>query len=334
MFKFFIIIFLLTSCGSPSLDIPKSDHFDGKRFFNPHKPKMDKPFGDLIKWKMKNSEKDWPKWVEITQTKPKKKRTETNEVIVTFINHNSLLIQIDGVNIITDPIYSDRTSPVSWAGPKRVKAPGVKYEDLPPIDLIIISHNHYDSLDTPTIHRMMKDHPAKVLIGLGSKHYIDVEFRDRVIEMDWQDEHKFKDLTLVFLPTQHWSKRTLTDLRKSLWGSFAIFGSKKIYFVGDTGYFHHFKEAGEKYNGFDLALIPIGAYEPRWFMKNAHINPEESFKVHQDLKSEFSIGIHYGTFQLTDEAIDDPIKDLTKVLKENPQAKPFIVLENGESHTL
>lgn len=330
---FAITLTLLFSCESPDINIKKSQHFNGEVFHNPGEPRLEKSFKDFLRWRFQSKREEWPKWVDIKQQKVPKDRVSYNELSVTFINHATLLIQIDGVNILTDPVYSKRTSPVSFLGPKRVKLPGVKFDDLPKIDLILISHNHYDSFDVKTLSQIIARDNPKILFGLGNAHYLKKKDRKNAIEMDWQDQFNFKDLTITFLPNKHWSKRTLFDTNKALWGSFAIVGSKQVYFAGDTGYGQHFKDIQKQFKYFDLSLIPIGAYEPRWFMKYAHINPEEAVIAHQELKSKKSIGIHFGTFQLTNEKIDDPQKDLAtarkkyKILDSN-----FIAPKQGQTY--
>ena len=327
-----ILIFYLTACGQPNIDIKKSDHFDGKVFHNLNEAKLQKSFKDFLKWRFTSKREEWPQWVDIKQQKPQKKRVERGELNIYFINHATTLIQIDGVNILTDPVYSKRTSPFSFLGPKRVKLPGIKFTDLPKIDIVLISHNHYDSFDVKTLDKIINRDDPKILFGIGNSYYLNNKNEKNITEMDWHDKYNFKNLEFVFLPARHWSKRGLFDTNKSLWGAFAILGSKKIYFAGDTGYSDHFKQAQKQFKYFDLSLIPIGAYEPRWFMKRAHINPEEAIMAHQDLNSKKSIGIHFGTFQLTNEKINDPIHDLEKARKKyNINDKDFFILEQGAS---
>lgn len=328
----FLALFSVMSCGVPALDYPESDHFDGEVFHNLNEVKSEKSFLKFLKWRFTSKREEWPEWIEIKQQKIKNQRNAKGDLSVTFINHATVLIQFDGVNILSDPVYSNRTSPLTFAGPKRVKRPGVKFDDLPKIDVIIISHNHYDSFDVRTLERLIKRDNPVILFGLGNSYYLKEEFRTKNIELDWHDEYVFNDLRFVFLPAKHWSKRGFSDLNKSLWGAFAIIGSKQIYFASDTGYSDHFKNAQKQFNEFDLALIPIGAYEPRWFMKQAHINPEEAVIAHQDLKAIKSIAMHFGTFQLTNEAIDAPVKDLQKAkAKYGIKDDEFIVLKEGES---
>ena len=329
-----ILLLILLSCSGPTVKIPISDHFDGERFYFPKNPMKEKSMFDLLEWKFKGSAAKWPKWIDTDQVKIKENRVTDNTAHITFINHSTTLIQMNGINILTDPIYAKRTSPVSFAGPARVKKPGVKFEDLPKIDVVIISHNHYDHFDVDTLEKLVERDNSKIIFGLGNSRYLKKHSKKNAVELDWEQSHQIKDVKITLLPCRHWNKRTLFDFNKTLWGAFSIEGAKKIYFAGDTGYDYHFKEAGTKIGPFDLAFIPIGAYEPRWFMKWAHINPQEAVLAHKDLRAKKSIGIHFGTFQLTDEAIDQPIIDLKKSLRENPIEGEFLIPENGSQYII
>ena len=235
-------------------------------------------------------------------------RVSGSEIRATFINHSTVLIQTGGYNIITDPIYSERCSPVSFLGPKRVRNPGIRFDDLPKIDVIIISHDHYDHLDLPTVERLVaRDHP-KIYLGLGVGERLDS--MHNVTELDWwQRVEVGKDFYLSFVPVQHFSGRTLWDRNSTLWGGFVLeIGKRKIYFGGDSGYADHYKQTFEKFGAMDLALLPVGGYAPRDFMSFAHLDPRQAVQAHLDLHSRQSIGIHFGTFQLTSESMDEPIQ--------------------------
>lgn len=310
---------------------PKSDHFDGKKFFN--EPNVSKSLWQVLKWKVTETPKEWPESVEVIPRKVKQERLTEGDLQITFINHASFLIQFGEFNILTDPIYSDRASPVSFAGPKRVRDVGVRFEDLPKIDYVLISHNHYDHFDNETIQMLDKRDAPVFVAGLGN----DVLFKNlgvdesRIKTMDWKDDFKVGSKVITFLKCQHWSARGIFDRNKMLWGSFAITSNnKKIYFAGDTGYGEFLKEIGNDFKYFDVSLLPIGAYEPRWFMKQQHMNPEEAVLAHIDLNSKFSIGMHFGTFQLTNEGINDPEIELkAAMIKHN--VKNFKVPKFGES---
>lgn len=307
--------------------------FDGKKFDN-LEPFKDKNFWTLMKWRLgSDDDVKWPEEIETKLYKPKLKRTdESTHVYV--INHATVLIQMRGINILTDPIYSERSSPVSFMGPKRVRKPGILFKDLPKIDYVLISHNHYDHLDIETLKELQKRDDPLIIAGLGNQALLKSENITNVKVMDWWEDYKIQDITLHFVPSQHWSARTIWDKRETLWGGYYLTGPKyKIYFAGDTGYGKFFKTIKEKLGAPDLALLPIGAYEPRWFMKPAHMNPAESVMAFQDLAAKKAIGIHFGTFKLTNEGIDQPMIDLTKAIKKNkiPPGK-FITPEFGQQY--
>lgn len=253
---------------------------------------------------------------------------------VTWLGHSSFLLQYQGINILTDPILSNRASPVSFAGPERLVAKPIMQHDLPAIDYVVISHNHYDHLDVESI-EAIKDE-AKFLVPLKLKDWfisLGVE-ADRVVEFDWWDQQTFGGLTVTATPSQHWSARGLFDRNKTLWAAWHIdIAGYTVWFAGDTGYNpHQFKEVSERFSEVDLGLIPIGAYAPRWFMGPQHINPEEAVLMHQDVKSKLSIGMHWGTFQLTAEPIMEPVERLQKALQEAKlEEDEFITLAIGET---
>lgn len=329
-------LLLLSSCfGGPTYNGEAAENFDGDRFHN-REPIEASPL-DMIRlgWGFMLSSAPWPSWVEVEQQQiPADKPADA--MSVSFINHATLLVQVDGLNILTDPVYSTRVSPVSFAGPKRVHQPGIALEDLPPIDVILISHNHYDHLDIHTLQQLSARQPGNepvVVTGLGNRQLIADQGYPEVVELNWDQSHQMGDFEIVFVECRHRSGRGLTDHFKTLWGSFVVKTPRgNIYFAGDTAYGPHFKEAGDRYGPFTLAMLPIGAYEPRWFMKNVHTNPAEAVQAHLDLRSEQSIGMHFGAFQLTYEARDQPEIDLTQALQKH-QLDPadFWTMEVGET---
>ena len=258
---------------------------------------------------------------------------------LTWIGHATFLIQFGGLNILTDPHFSERASPLSWAGPQRVIAPAIAIEDLPEIDAIIISHDHYDSLDLPSIRTLAghnKTRPLTIMVPLGIKPLLDDELEldsSPVVELDWAGTHQIQDVTFSAEPVQHWGKRSLFDTNRRLWASWVIERQgKRIFFAGDSGYTRHFKEIGQKYGQFDLALLPIGAYAPRWFMSGNHVDPEEAVKIHRDVRSKYSVAMHWGTFILTDEPLDEPPLKLAEALKKfHIDATSFEVYQHGET---
>tara|TARA_Y100000590_G_scaffold470711_1_gene668183 strand:+ start:41125 stop:42138 length:1014 start_codon:yes stop_codon:yes gene_type:complete len=336
MKKFLILLTFLSvamSCSSKEFKNPYNAPFDGEKFQN-LEPFPPKSFFTLMKWKLfKNDRKEWPEWLELPMGKKPVERTKKGEVIYTVVNHATVLIQVDGINILTDPIWSERTSPVSFAGPKRVHAPTIKFEDLPPIDLVMISHNHYDHLDIPTLKKLSDKHSPVILVGLKNGELLKKEGIKNSIEMDWFQKYEHASLSITFMPNQHWSARGLFDKFETLWGGYIVESQRgQIYFAGDTGYGKFFKEIKKKFDNIILSFLPIGAYEPRWFMKPAHINPEEAVKGHLELGSKHSVGIHFGTFQLTDEGRDEPIKALMNSLEGKEIS--FLVPEFGKAYSL
>ncbi|WP_422018345.1 MBL fold metallo-hydrolase [Roseateles sp.] len=243
---------------------------------------------------------------------------------VTWIGHATVLAQFGGISLLTDPIFSERASPLSFAGPKREQPPGVALHALPAIDVVLVSHNHYDHLDLPSC-RALAAQPGGgplFVVPLGLKAWFEARGIARVVELDWWQGHAVHGLEIVLVPARHWSARGLTDRMKTLWGGFAVFAPDcQLFFAGDTAYSRDFADIRERFaerqrphqgGGFDLALIPIGAYEPRWFMRNQHVNVEEALKIHADLGAKRSLGVHWGTFELTDEALDEPPRQLAR----------------------
>ena len=238
----------------------------------------------------------------------------------TWIGHATVLVQSGGLNILTDPVFSERASPLAFLGPKRAQPPGVAMSDLPPIDVVLISHNHYDHLDLPSVVQLdQRAHGHTLfLVPLGLKAWFAEQGIANVIEMDWFDMRRVHGVEFELVPVQHWSARSLGDRNKTLWGGWAVFAPDlRWYFSGDSGYSRMFAETREKLASrmrdgylFDVALLAIGAYEPRWFMSAQHMNPAEAVRAHKDLAARRSIGIHWGTFELTDEALDQPPRDL------------------------
>jgi N-acyl-phosphatidylethanolamine-hydrolysing phospholipase D len=226
---------------------------------------------------------------------------------ITWIGHSTLLVQMDGTNILTDPQWSKRASPVSWGGPRRLSSPGLAFEDLPRIEFVLISHDHYDHLDLNTVKRLAEAHDPLFLVPLGLKAWFADNGMRRVEELDWWQEREYHGVRFVCVPAQHFSQRTLWDGNKRLWASWGVLSAKrKFYFAGDTGYFGGFKEAGQRLGPFDLAAIPIGAYVPPEIMKAVHTTPEEAVQAFLDLDARTLLGIHWGTFDLAEEPLDEP----------------------------
>jgi L-ascorbate metabolism protein UlaG (beta-lactamase superfamily) len=312
-----------------------SDHFDGEKFFNPTLPQPGSgpSFSSIIKMlRLKRSK--WPVFVENKAVPRVNEKLAAGGISVTFINHATFLIQLPGLNILTDPVWSNRASPVQWAGPKRVRKPGIAFDELPDIDLILISHNHYDHFDKKTLKKLSRKFNPVVLVAAGDKRLARSTGFKNVHEFDWWEEIQLSpDLKITFAPAQHFSSRSLWDRNRSLWGSYMVsYCGQLIYFGGDAGYCGHFSEIKKRLGAPDLALLGIGAYEPRWFMKNMHMNPAEAVKAHLDLGAKNSVGMHYGTFQLSFEAHDQPLIDLKAAIEnEGVPQDSFVTLFEGET---
>ncbi|HRO68292.1 MAG TPA: MBL fold metallo-hydrolase, partial [Pseudobdellovibrionaceae bacterium] len=292
----------------------------------------------LLKWQWEGGGIEWPASVENSGHSEIATDVAPASAVVTFVSHATVLLQYRGVNILTDPVWSERASPFKSFGPKRVRRPGVDFDRLPKIHLVVISHNHYDHLDLQTIRRLVKEHDPLFLVALGDGRLIEDIPGIRFQEMDWGQTHPFSDsLKIHFLPAQHWSARGFFDRNRSLWGSFLIEPSEGpfVYFGGDSGYGAHFKSIATRFPRIDLALLPIGAYEPRWFMKDQHMNPADAVAAHRDLKARRSMGIHFGTWHLTNEGIDEPARELVKAREAaGMKADEFFVMEAGETRVI
>lgn len=234
-------------------------------------------------------------------------RAGTANPSVTWVGHSTLLLQVDGINVLTDPHWGSRASPVSWAGPRRLAPPGLAFEDLPRIDVVVISHDHYDHLNLPTLARLAETHDPLFLVPLGLADWFADNGMRRVEELDWWQTREYRGVRFVCVPAQHFSQRTPWDGSRRLWASWAVLGrDRRFYFGGDTGYFDGFREAGERLGPFDLSAISIGAYLPATMMHSVHTTPEEAVQASQDLRSRVLLGIHWGTFDLAEEPLAEP----------------------------
>ncbi|MDH4155483.1 MAG: MBL fold metallo-hydrolase [Nitrospira sp.] len=308
-------------------------HFDGQRFYN-QAPFQERGFLDFLKWKLFSGGTQWPVWIESEPQLVPEQRVSGDRLSVTFVNHSTVLIQYQGINILTDPIWNHRASPLTILGPKRVRRPGLRLDDLPPIDLVLITHNHYDHLDIETIKLLAERGSPIVVTGRGNTPVLQEAGLETIQELDWWESFQYQALNIVFTPTQHFSGRGLFDKRKSLWGGFVIASpAGNVYFSGDTGVGPHHAQLRARFKEFRVAFLPIGAYEPRWFMKAAHMNPAEAVEAHQLLNANVSIGIHFGTFaNLTDEGIEQPLKDLAEALTNiGVDPRRFVTLGFGET---
>ena len=270
---------------------------------------------------------------------------------VTWIGHATALVQLSGLTLLTDPIFSERASPLRFVGPRRHQAPGVALAELPYVDLVVVSHNHYDHLDAPSVDALQRQPggPPLFVVPLGLKAWLAARGVQNAVELDWWQGHRLPapagEVEVMVLPAQHWSGRGLHDRMATLWGGFAVLAPDcHLFYAGDTGYSRDFvdvrarlaeRQRPELGGGFDLALLPIGAYEPRWFMSAQHINADEAVKIHRDLGAKRSLGVHWGTFELTDEPLDEPPRALAAARRGQGVADPdFRVMAIGETWRL
>ncbi|HEV8610204.1 MAG TPA: MBL fold metallo-hydrolase [Thermoanaerobaculia bacterium] len=291
-------------------------------------------FGDVVRWMATRKPGPWRKWTDVRPAPAPPFRVGRGEMRVTFVNHSTVLVQMDGVNVLTDPIWSERCSPVSFAGPKRVHAPGLRFEDLPPIDVVVVSHNHYDHMDLPTLRRLAVERQPRIFVPLGNRVTLERRGVRGVEELDWwQSERVREGVHVHAVPAQHFSARGLFDRDRALWAGFVVTGpASAMYFAGDTGFGPHFGEIRERYGPPRLALLPIGAYRPEWFMSRVHTSPDEALSAHEILDAGTSVGIHFGTFRLADDGQDEPAERIEELLRVIEQPPPrFWVLGPGES---
>jgi L-ascorbate metabolism protein UlaG (beta-lactamase superfamily) len=308
------------------------NHFDGTRFFNPTGANG-QPVRAVPRM-LRERRTPWPDQVPVSLQRPAARGDAS--AVVTFIGHATFLIQTPEGNLITDPVYSDRASPLQFLGPRRVRRPAVAFDDLPPIHVILLSHNHYDHCDGATLRAIDARWRPLVLTPLNNGRLLKSFGMRRIEELDWWDHSAQAPMPVALTPAQHFSARTPFDRNRALWGGFTVTtGKRRLFFAGDTGYGPHFSHVRDRIGTIDLALLPIGAYEPRWFMKDIHMNPEEAVKAHVDLGALQSLGMHFGTFQLTLEGIADPIAALEDALRRrNGTARMFRAPDFGESITL
>jgi L-ascorbate metabolism protein UlaG (beta-lactamase superfamily) len=301
-------------------------HFDGERFYNPGGQQV-RGWRDVLRWKRTSRPEPSPEWVDDVPVSIPPGRID-GALRVTLVNHATVLLQQPGCNLLTDPIWSGRASPVSWAGPRRHRPPGVALESLPPIDVLLISHNHYDHLDRPTLARLASRGILSCVAPLGVGPTLRAQGIAAVHELDWGESVTLAGVTIHSVPAVHFSGRGLFDRNRTLWCGYVIESRQSlVYFAADTAFGSHFAAIRERFGAPRLALLPIGAYEPRWMMQAVHMNPEEAAQAHAILEAATSIAIHHGTFQLGDEAIDTPAKRLAAL----GLGRRFLILRNGQS---
>jgi L-ascorbate metabolism protein UlaG (beta-lactamase superfamily) len=308
-----------------------SSYTNAQTYKNTNEQENGKTFGQLMTWVL-DGEKS-PERVEIETSTQWQELTADQTNYAVWIGHATYLINNGEINILTDPIFSKRASPIGFAGPKRMIPPAMNLQDLPKIDIVVVSHNHYDHLDIWSLKKLYKLNPEiAFLVPAGDRIKLIKAGIKNVYEMQWWDAFHFSNTTFHFTPVQHWSKRGLFDRNKSLWGGWFIKTDKlALYHAGDTGYSNDFKTTYERLGAPDYSFIPIGAYDPRWFMKDSHVNPEEAVQIALDLQTPHSFGMHWGTFTLTDEPVLEPPARLKEALKkQNLESDFFISPKPGE----
>ena len=338
-----------TAAGNPYYD-PSKPHHTPEGFKNNYSDSVVKSMGHVLRWQWEAYRDGLPKPAQASTPTVEpdlaliKSYARGAQPAVTWIGHATLLMQAGGLNVLTDPIFSERASPLQIMGPKRAQPPGVAMDDLPPIDVVVVSHNHYDHLDRSSIVLLNERSGGKTLflVPLGLKPWMEKLGITNVVELDWWQHHDVNGVEFHLTPVQHWSARGVGDRSETLWGGWAVLSNDLHWFFGgDTAYSKDFVDTRAHFaprqtaalgGGFDLALLPIGAYAPRWFMKEQHANPEEAVQIHLDLGAKRSIGMHWGTFQLTDESLDQPPIDLVDArVKHQMDEATFSVMKIGET---
>jgi L-ascorbate metabolism protein UlaG (beta-lactamase superfamily) len=318
------LAFQITGEGTSDPRFPK--HFDGKRFYNPDASQAHGLL-DALRWKLTSWPELSPSFISDVEQSIPPRRVEGSGLRTTLVNHSTVLLQQRGSNILTDPIWSERASPLAWIGPRRRRQPGVSWENLPCIDAVLISHNHYDHLDLTTLRRLAARGVSKFIVPAHGARLLRSENIGPAHELDWGESLSLPGFTIHCAPALHSSSRAIYDRNKALWCGYVIECQERlVYFAGDTAFGPHFAQIREKFGSPRLAFLPIGAYEPRWFMSPVHMAPDEAVRAHQILAAKTSIAIHHGTFQLADEGLDTPKKRLS----ECAPGDSFLVLDNGQ----
>ena len=315
--------------AAPHYHGPRTDHFDGEKFHN-YETGWQRE-GSFLKWQMTRERGYWRDFVDAPPGPRPPDHVDDGRVRITFVNHATMLVQMDGVNILTDPIWSERCSPLSFIGPKRHRPPGIRFTDLPPIDVVLVSHNHYDHLDIPTLSQLRARSHPRVITPLGNSLLMSRHGLGGATELDWWQDTAITDrVKVTVVPSRHFCARGLSDRNRALWGGFVISGpSGHEYFAGDTGFGRHFAMIAARFKPLRAAMLPIGAYLPRWFMEPAHVSPPEAVEAHMILDPALSIPMHYGTFNLGDDGEMQPLDDLRASLAVN-HVKNFRILDFGE----
>jgi L-ascorbate metabolism protein UlaG (beta-lactamase superfamily) len=328
-----LVSFVASAFKRPRRTLPVSDHCDGERFFNPAGDQA-RPVGDVITWQRTRERAAWPEYVPLTPYPPPPPYVGPGAIAATFVGHSTFLLRTANAVILTDPVFTTHAGPFGRLGPRRVRPPALPLESLPIPDIVLVSHNHYDHLQPSSLRRCAQGAEPQFVTPLGLGPFLRRLTLQNVIELDWWEAVDLgAGCTVTCVPAQHFSARTPFDRNRTLWCGFVLrTATETVYFAGDSGYGPHFTEIRRRCPPIDLAMLPIGAYEPRWFMRPVHMNPGEAVQAHLDIGARVSLGMHFGTFQLTDEAIDDPLLALDRALDERgiPE-QGFTTLDFGES---
>ncbi len=286
---------------------PISDHCDGIRFFNPGAGEATRGLAEVARWRLEQKRVPWPAAMRDPSYPPPPPSVAQGTVAVCFVNHATFLLRFADAVVLTDPIFSQRCSPVPWAGPKRVRPPGLALEDLPRPDIVLLSHNHYDHMDLPSLRALQARFAPRFVTTLGNAPAL-ARLGIEAVELDWWQQAEAGPLRITATPARHFSARTPFDRDRTLWAGFMVeCGGGRLLFAGDSGMGPHWASIRARLGAPGVALLPIGAYEPRWFMAPVHMDPAEAVQAHRALGAHRSVGMHFGTFQLTDEAIDAPL---------------------------
>jgi len=311
---------------------PVSDHCDGRHFFNPGHTGRARGLFQVLRWRMRGERAEWPKQISDPVFAAPARTVDPGGASITFINHASFLISLPGLVVLTDPIFSLRCSPLSWAGPMRVRPPGIGMDELPRPDVVVLSHNHYDHMDLPTLRALRERHAPRFVTTLGNGPAL-ARLGIDAAELDWWQEVSSGAVRITATPARHFSARTPFDRNRTLWAGFMLRTAEgQVLFAGDSGAGPHWSEIRARLGAPDVALLPIGAYEPRWFMAPVHMNPAEAVEAHLALQARRSVGMHFGTFQLTDEAIDAPEQALA-LARDEMGVAPEVFTTHGFGET-
>ena len=315
-----------------------TDHFDvaQQRFFNPWAD-TDRSLAELWRWRRTAKPERWPPYVGNRRYLAPPGAVDEGQAAITMIGHACVLIRVDGFTLLTDPHFSARAGPLGRFGPTRVRPPGIPPRDLPAVNAVFVSHNHYDHLDLPSLRWLTEQRAPTFVVPLGLKAALERQRIGPVIELDWWESADVLGADIVATPAQHWSSRTMFDRRRTLWGGcmLRVPDAPSIYFAGDTGYAPFFAEVRNRLGAPRVALLPIGAYEPRWFMEPMHMNPADAVRAHQDVGAAVSIATHHGVFQMADDGFDAPVRGLTDArAAAGIPPDDFRVLDVGETAVL